>query len=252
MFGTLSKNQSLNLNNSQMISVVIPAKNETLSINSVISNLVTTIEFDFEILVVVEDLNDPTIISISDEFKQNPKIKITINEHMSGVAGSIKTGIEKSTGSVIVITMADSSDNVSDINKMSKIVLSGYDIVVASRYAPGGGSVNAPLLKSLLSRYSGVLLRLLTKVQTTDPTNAFKAYSRNFVSRHSIESTSGFTIGLELIGKGILEGAHITEIPTIWTERNSGKSNFKIFKWFSSYVYWFLVCIKNRFIHVVG
>jgi dolichol-phosphate mannosyltransferase len=235
-----------------MISVVIPAKNETLSINKVISNLETTIEFDFEILIVVEDLNDPTIISISDEFKQNPKINIIINEHMSGVAGSIKTGVEKSTGSVIVITMADSSDNVADINNMSKIILSGYDIVVASRYAPGGGSVNAPLLKSLLSRYAGVLLRLLTKVQTTDPTNAFKAYSRKFISRHSIESTSGFTIGLELIGKGVLEGALITEIPTIWTERNSGKSKFKIFKWFSSYVYWFLICIKNRYKHVVG
>jgi dolichol-phosphate mannosyltransferase len=226
---------------------VIPAKNEDLTINELISTLVRTLKYSFEIIVVVEDLNDSTVKAINSKFKNESFVKVFVNENITGAGGSIKTGVEKSNGKVVVITMADLSDDISDINVMTELVLSGNDIVVASRYALGGKSINAPFLKSMLSRYAGILLRIFTKVNTTDPTNAFKAYSKNFISRYPIESTSGFTIGLELIGKGLLENAQIAEIPTIWVERKSGKTNFKIMNWFFIYVYWFLRCIRNKY-----
>ena len=77
-------------------------------------------------------------------------------------------------------------------------------------------------------------------IPTCDPTNLYKATTRDFLNGITIESKFGFTIGLEFVGKANSKKMKITEIPTVWNERKLGFTTFKLIKWLPSYIYWFL------------
>jgi hypothetical protein len=143
---------------------------------------------------------------------------------------------------VAVVTMADGSDDPRSIDQMALLVERGVVIASASRYMSGGQQVGATGLKPFLSRLAGLLLKKLAGVGTHDATNSFKAYNVPFVLSVGIESKYGFEMGLELVSKARRLRMPIAEIPTIWIERFSGVSNFKLSKWLPHYVAWFIFC----------
>ena len=79
-----------------------------------------------------------------------------------------------------------------------------------------------------------------------DPTNSFKAYSREFVRLVRIESRSGFEIGIELVSKAHRLRLPIAEIPTIWLDRTDGNSKFLLAKWAPKYLRWFFNCFAPK------
>ena len=105
---------------------------------------------------------------------------------------------------------------------------------------PGGQQIGAPILKSFLSRFAGMSLWLFRRVGTRDATNSFKAYSKEFIDKVGIDSTSGFEIALELVAKARRLKLPVAEIPTIWLERSVGNSNFKLWHWLPRYIRWYL------------
>lgn len=148
---------------------------------------------------------------------------------------AIKTGFKKSQGKTIVILMADLSDDISQVDKMYDLIEKGYDVVCGSRYMPGGKKIGGPLIKTFLSKTAGLTLHWFFKVPTHDSTNAFKMYRKSIFKKIEIKSTGGFEYSLEIILKAFKNGYKITEIPTTWKDRDSGKSNFKILKWLPKY-----------------
>ena len=112
-------------------------------------------------------------------------------------------------------------------------------IAAASRYMSGGQQIGAPQLKSLLSRLAGLSLYWLGRVGTRDATNSFKAYSTSFVREVGIDSDTGFEIGIELVAKARRLRRPVAEIPTIWLERASGTSSFKVLSWLPRYLEWY-------------
>jgi hypothetical protein len=136
--------------------------------------------------------------------------------------------------------MADGSDDPMQIDSLARLVERGVAIAAASRYMRGGRQIGGPLLKSSLSRLAGISLHVLARVGTRDGTNSFKAYSTEFVKMVGIDSDAGFEVGLELVSKARRLRLPVAEIPTIWLERSSGQSNFKLRKWLPHYLRWYL------------
>jgi hypothetical protein len=147
---------------------------------------------------------------------------------------------------VVVVSMADVSDDLSRLESMVAGVEAGADVVCASRYMRGGKQIGGPPLKSFLSRAAGVTLRLLSGLPTHDPTNSFKAYSRDFLRRTPIESPAGFALALELTVKAHFGGGRVEEIPSTWTDRTEGKSRFRLFSWLPHYLRWYLWALRQR------
>jgi dolichol-phosphate mannosyltransferase len=227
----------------ELVSIVIPAKNETSIIGSVISEIQNSLKYDFECLVVVDQLEDETVPVINKIGTHDSRIQLLVNPNKKSPTDAIKFGLNSSKGNAIVLMMADGSDRVTDINLMAKSIFGGIDLVCASRYMTGGMQIGSNGLKPMLSKLAGRLIFLLTNVETHDSTNAFKGMSRKLLENIEIESTKGFTIGLELVAKCKKLNMPISEFPTIWTERKIGKSNFKLFKWLPNYIYWFIKCM---------
>jgi hypothetical protein len=113
----------------------------------------------------------------------------------------------------------------------------------------GGQQIGAPRFKSLLSRLAGNTLFWFTKVGTHDATNSFKAYDVEFVRKVGITSKYGFELGLELTAKAKRLRKPIAELPTIWIERDFGKSNFKLIKWLPHYLTWYFLAFGRGLSH---
>jgi hypothetical protein len=135
--------------------------------------------------------------------------------------------------------MADGSDDPRLIDDLTRLVERGVVVAAASRYMPGGQQVGAPFVKRSLSRLAGRSLYALARVGTRDATNSFKAYSTAFVREVGIDSRHGFEIGLELTAKARRLRRPVAEVPTIWLERDSGVSRFKLSAWVPHYLRWY-------------
>jgi dolichol-phosphate mannosyltransferase len=116
----------------------------------------------------------------------------------------------------------------------------------ASRYSKGGRQHGGPLVKRTMSRLAGLTLALLARVGTYDATNNFKAYSRPFIEEVGIDSEKGFEIALELVAKARRLRLPVAEIPTVWTDRAEGASNFRLLNWLPLYLRWYFFAFGPR------
>lgn len=221
------------------VSVVIPAYNEGEGIVPVLERLVDSVESEVEVLVVVDFAEDTTVPVVEKFAAEHPHVRTIINTYGRGPANAIRFGIDQVTNPVVVVTMADGSDDPRQIDDLARLVDRGVVVAAASRYSPGGQQVGGPLVKGLLSRSAGRSLSLLGRVGTRDATNSFKAYSTDFIREVGIHSRSGFEIGLELTAKARRLRRPVAELPTIWLDRDVGESNFKLKAWIPKYLRWY-------------
>jgi hypothetical protein len=157
----------------------------------------------------------------------------------------MRAGISASGGTYVLITMADGSDEPHIIDRMVALARNGADVVAASRYMRGGRQVGGPLLKGLMSRAAGLTLHWFAGVQTHDPTNNFKLYSRRFLDDVTIESRAGFELALELTVKATIDGRKVAQLPTTWRDRTTGTSNFRLRSWLPHYLRWYLLGLRR-------
>jgi len=215
-------------------SLVIPCKEEGENFITILKRFEENIKEDTEVIVILDSKEDSTFEFIKNS---DTKARIEIN-NSQGVASAINHGIKVSNGKYICIAMGDGSDDPTQVEELLMLVERGLSIAVASRYSRGGQFIGNKNLKYLLSKYSGKFLNLFFSLNTKDPTNMFKAYSKDFLEHVGIESDNGFTLGLEMIVKAKLNSYKIGEIPTIWIDRSFGESKFKFKKFLPSYIYW--------------
>ena len=221
------------------ISVVIPAYNEGNAIVAVLDRIFDSVESECEILVVVDFESDTTVPVLHDYSEHEPRLHTLISTYGPGPANAIRYGIDQIKNPVVVVTMADGSDDPRQIDALARLVDRGVVVAAASRYSAGGQQVGGPAFKSFLSRSAGRSLGMLGRVGTRDATNSFKAYSTEFIREVGIDSRSGFEIGLELTAKARRLRRPVAEVPTIWLDRTLGQSNFKLGTWIPRYLRWY-------------
>jgi dolichol-phosphate mannosyltransferase len=226
--------------------VVIPAFNEGINIVKTVDDLRQLYNDLIDVIIVV-DFEEDTTISFFNQIDEKPKsYRIVVQNYGTGPANAIKFGMDQANTECIVVMMADGSDDVRAIQELSNLVSRGAAVACASRYMSGGQQIGGPRLKKFLSKTAGRIVYSLAGVGTHDPTNSFKAYSKNMVKQVGIESKSGFEIGIELVSKAHRLRLPVAEIPTIWLDRTNGSSKFLIAKWVPKYLPWFFNCFAPK------
>jgi glycosyltransferase involved in cell wall biosynthesis len=228
------------------VCVVIPVYNEGPAIVACLERILREVMLPSEILIVHDMPEDTTVPYARQIAAHDPRVRLVLNTYGRGPANAIRFGIDQARGPVVVVTMADGSDDPRQIDDLARLVDRGVVVASASRYMPGGQQVGGPWLKRRLSRFAGRLLRWFARVGTRDATNSFKAYSTDFVHEVGIDSRSGFEIGLELTAKATRLRRPVAEIPTIWLDRAFGVSNFSISAWLPAYLRWFRFAFGRR------
>src|SRR5581483_11621966 len=119
-------------------------------------------------------------------------------------------------------------------------------IVCASRFMKGGKKIGGPFIKTILARSASLSLHYFFKIPTYDATNAYKMYRKTLFDDIHLESTQGFEYSLEIVLKAFKKGYKIAEIPTVWKDREAGKSNFKLMKWLPEYIHWYTLAFTKK------
>jgi dolichol-phosphate mannosyltransferase len=221
------------------VSVIVLAHNEGEAIVPCLERILASIQLPCEVLVVYDSPDDTTVPWIEKCQQSDSRVSPVLNLYGRGPARAIRFGFAQATADVAVVTMADGCDDPMQVDSLARLVGRGVAIAAASRYMRGGQQIGGPVLKSAMSRFAGLSLHLLARVGTRDGTNSFKAYSTEFVRSVGIDSDEGFEVGLELVAKARRLRLPVAEIPTIWLERASGQSNFKLRKWLPHYLRWY-------------
>ena len=231
---------------SPRVSIVIPVYNEGEAVVECLDRVFEAVTIPCEVIVVYDDLADTTVAYLEKYAAGEHRLVPTLNEFGRGPANAIRFGIRVARSPVVVVTMADGSDDPQQIDQLTRLVERGVVIAAASRYVTGGQQVGGPLLKGVLSRLAGLSLYWLARVGTRDATNSFKAFSSSFISEVGIDSEAGFEVGLELVAKAKRLRLPVAELPTIWLDRTEGTSSFKIAAWIPAYLRWYLLAFGRK------
>jgi glycosyltransferase involved in cell wall biosynthesis len=230
-----------------VVDFVMPVYNEGANIGPALAELYEHVPLAKRVLVVYDFEEDNTVPVVKELAPRYPGLELVRNTIGRGVINAVRAGFAATRAEVVIVTMADLSDDVVVVPRMVALILDeGYDIVCASRYMRGGRQIGGPLLKGLMSRVAGVSLYWLGGMPTHDATNAFRAYRKSVLDETPIESQGGFAYSLEITAKAYANGRRITEVPSTWRDRSAGQSRFKLRAWLPHYLKWYMYALTHR------
>ncbi|MBI2596934.1 glycosyltransferase [Candidatus Daviesbacteria bacterium] len=230
------------------ISIIVPVLNEGSNITLFLQTLERAIKIKHEIIIVYDFDQDDTVPVAKKLQHKFSNIRLIKNNLGRGLINACKTGFKKAKGNFIVVMPGDLADDPKAINNMYKLAKQGYDIVCGTRYSKGGKQLGGGFMKTVLSRIAGLTTPVLLGIPTSDLTNGFKLYRNSLLDKIGIESQGGWEFAMEILIKAHFMGFKITETPSTWKERSSGKSKFKLYKWLPRYIYWYGWGITQRLI----
>jgi dolichol-phosphate mannosyltransferase len=228
----------------QPLGIIIPVYNEQANIEATFLAIEQKVHTPHKIYIVYDFDQDDTLPVVKKMQQRGLPIELLKNPS-PGVAHAIRTGLRNSPGDYLLVTMADLSDDYVVVDQMCQLMSQGYDIVCGSRYMKGGKQIGGSFFKKQFSRAAGLSLKYLTGMPTHDVTNSFKLYRKTMVDNIEIQSENGFEIGMEIVVKAYFSGYKITELPCTWTDRQAGRSRFRIFKWLPKYLRWYFYALKK-------
>jgi glycosyltransferase involved in cell wall biosynthesis len=231
-----------------LISIVVPVYNEAANIEPFLRDLENQVHSSHEVVVVYDFPEDSTLPAIARMQPAVPSVRLVHNTLGKGVLSALKAGFKNSLGDVLVVMMADRSDDPKDVDRMAQLIREGADVVAGSRYMKGGRQEGGPRLKRMLSRLAGISLHYLAGLPIRDATNNFRAYSRRVVEEIPIEGQASFALALELTLKAHWRGWRIEEVPTTWRDRTAGRSRFRTLAWLPHYLRWYLAAMARTWL----
>jgi len=234
------------------LSVVIPAYNEEGSIEETVMAMhgkLVAEKIDHEILVSNDSSKDDTEKILKRLSREIAQVRYVNNKPPHGFGFNVRNGLEHYTGDCVALVMADLSDRPEDLVTYYRTMVKGdYDCVFGSRFIKGGKTIDYPLNKLILNRFTNSLIRLLFGIKYNDVTNAFKLYKRSTMDGLKPFLSHHFNLTVELSLKAIVRGYSYAVVPNYWTNRKTGKSNLKIKEMGSRYFYIILYCLIEKWL----
>lgn len=125
---------------------------------------------------------------------------------------------------------ADLSHPASALPLFFKAITSGSDVVLGSRWVPGGGVVGWPLKRRLISKGGSLYARLVLGVGVKDITGGFKCFRREALEAIDLDRvvTAGYGFQIELTWRALKAGLKVSEVPITFVDRVYGESKMSL------------------------
>lgn len=222
------------------ISIVIPAYNEEKRIGLTLDAIFSYISKNkdiIEILIILNNCTDDTIgvvckYTILDKRFKYIDCGILENKKVSNTKGyAIKVGLKESIGDYVLFMDADSSTDISELNKFIPFLNNSYDCVIGSRYLPDSViSIKQSIFRIFASRIGNILIQLLILPNIKDTQCGFKIFKRKVIDRvYNDLKIDGFSFDIEILYLIKKYGFKIKEIGIYWKNMNHSTVTLKHF-----------------------
>jgi dolichol-phosphate mannosyltransferase len=204
------------------LTVVIPTYNERDRLTELVTGLFQAAEAAGVALelVVVDDNSPDGTGQLADDLAQSYRVRVVHRAGKLGLGTAVVAGFGVAGSDIVGVMDADFSHPPALVPKMlAAFRATGADVVVASRYVPGGSTPNWPFKRRLLSRVACLLARPLSPIR--DAASGFFLIRRSIAQRVTIKA-GGFKICLELIVRGW--PTSLVELPYRFDDRELGQS----------------------------
>lgn len=212
-------------NSSNSHLVVIPTYNEIDNIEDFVNQI---IKINVDILIVDDNSPDGTGDLVQKLSENLSQVNLLKRSGKLGLGSAYRDGFKwgLNEGYKYLIEMdADFSHSFSDLNNILQNS-KNFDVVIGSRYIPGGGSNGWDFKRKLLSSYANKLSKVLLRSNINDMTSGFRSYSSEALNEINYFSTKsdGYSFQIEMTIRSIEKKLSIKEVPIIFTERSLGNS----------------------------
>ena len=212
------------------ISVVIPAYNESGRIRESLGKIIKFFKrhkLKNEIIVVDDGSKDDTIKVARAAMKDAKNSVLLENKKNMGKGCSVKRGMLKAKGDLLLFSDADLSTPIDELRKL--IVYAGkYDVIIASRALPGSNIVvRQPKARELLGKIFNLLVRIFLVRGVRDTQCGFKLFTKKAAGIiFKRQTVDGFAFDVELLYIAKKHGLKIKEVPVSWF--NSKNTKLKV------------------------
>jgi dolichol-phosphate mannosyltransferase len=231
--GLLTQSEAGRVDHDQeKLALVIPTLCEAENIGGLLNQIrsvLDPLETPYEILVVDDDSGDGTGDVVSAIAKQDPRVRLLVRKGERGLSGAILHGWRNTDAAILGVMDADLQHPPELLPKLLSAIQGGRDLVIGSRYTPGGdlGKWN-PARKLLSAAAVWVTWPLQrSRLRAKDPMSGFFLVRRSCLDQVPFQQ-SGFKLLLEVLVRGHIRS--VEEVPFAFGLRYRGasKANFKV------------------------
>lgn len=208
--------------------VIIPTYNERDNIGRIVERLHAALP-DTDALIVDDGSPDGTGAIADGLAAADTRIHVMHRTEKTGLGAAYIAGFRwgLDRGYTVLVEMdADGSHAPEQLHLLLERVDAGADLVLGSRYVPGGTVVNWPWHREVLSRGGNIYSRLALGVKVSDITGGYRAYRREVLEQLDLDAIAshGYCFQVDLAWRTLQAGFDVAEVPITFTEREIGES----------------------------
>lgn len=207
--------------------VVIPTYNERVNLPVLVNELM---KFSNVRVLVVDDASPDGTGEVADALAREHRGRVEVM-HRTGRKGfgrSYIDGIQKALAEPVDVLCQMDADLSHDPRHLPDLIAATThaDVVIGSRYVPGGAIVNWPLRRRLLSRIANFYIRAVTQLGARDCTSGYRCWRRSAMAALPLDRfiSDGYSFLVEMLFVASRRGCQIAEVPITFVERREGES----------------------------
>ncbi|MEA5600741.1 glycosyltransferase family 2 protein [Nostoc sp. UHCC 0252] len=196
----------------KLLSVVVPAYNEKLTIRVVIEELVKVPNI-LEIVVVNDGSTDGTREILEQLASEYSELEVIHHLHNKGKTAALKTGFQATRGDIVIVQDADLEYSPQEIQNVIEPILDNKaDVVYGSRFLVRKAARVLYFSHYMANKFLTFLSDVFTNVNITDVETCYKAF-RGDIIRNMIIKSKGFGFEIEVTAKVAKLKCRIYEVP---------------------------------------
>jgi len=211
--------------------VVLPTYDERENLPAIVPAILASSP-ELDVLVVDDDSPDGTGALADELAVREPRVRVLHRARKEGLGRAYLAGFEVALRAGYGRILEMDADFSHEPERLPALLDASHeaDLVLGSRYVPGGGTRNWGLGRRLLSRGGSVYARTILGVGVHDLTGGFKCFRREVLERIDLPTVTSAAEALEAAGQVMLTwralraGFRVVEVPIVFAERRVGQS----------------------------
>ena len=207
--------------------VIVPTYNERENLPALIDELLRHPNVR---VMVVDDHSPDGTGQVADDLARTHRERVEVIHRTGrrGLGRSYVDGIMRAIRQPVDVICQMDADFSHDPARLPDLIgaTRNADIVIGSRYVPGGAIVNWPRRRLLLSRFANLYVRLITRMAAHDCTSGYRCWRRDTLAALPLDRfmSDGYSFLVEMLFAASVRGARIAEVPITYVERRLGQS----------------------------